>query len=253
MFVTVTYGGESTTPADLRGTRDNGHDSITMTREFEAFRQDIHCDTTAGMFCPPGTPVPACWYLNVNEWQKRSRPHAHSIHHFKGEFPSMQLVYDTSGCSSSTLCNIHIIIISPCLQTHFHHVCTVPACTLLPGEPWTRAQVDSIMWTHFPTAAEEQLLPGLTALVKKNMIHGHTHRCGGLEGACTWHYPQPVVPETFCDDTGHWHTHRSSAERFIVPYHPLLLWKTKCHACFIIISGTAAIGYLLQYGCKGES
>ena len=119
------------------------------------------------------------------------------------------------------------------------------------GEHWTPPDVDAIQWTHIPTAAEELQYPGLTTLVNSFMIHKHSPRCLGRTGSCTWHFPKDAVPHTYCDDTGHWHTHRENNDAWVVPYNPALLLKLRCHACFIVISGTAAIGYLLQYGCKG--
>ena len=231
IFVTITHPPDSHTAHALRGNTSLENDPITMTRVFQVTRQKVQADITAGLYCPPRSQRHASWGLNAHEWQSRALPHAHSIDQFPGtrsQKPSLHVPFSLSRDLSS------------------RHIFSA-------GDLWTPSDVDAIQWTHIPTPAEESQFPGLTALVYKYMIHAHTPRCGGLTGSCKWHYPQAVIPHTYCDDTGHWHTFRDKNAAWVVPYNPALLLKLRSHACFIVISGTAAIGYLLQYGCKGVS
>jgi Helitron helicase-like domain at N-terminus len=133
---------------------------------------------------------------------------------------------------------------------HFHSVHHYP------GKSWSARQIDEISWSHVPTDADEQRFPGLRALVLKHMLHNHSERCGFYTtGRCCWRFPQPPVAETYCDTDGKWHTWRRAGEleQRVVPYNPTLLTLLKCHICFMVTSGTAAIGYLLQYNCKGDA
>lgn len=130
--------------------------------------------------------------------------------------------------------------------------------THYPGEPWSAKQIDEIMWTHLPTAEEEARYQrnyrcSLTALVRGFMIHHHSERCGGLVGRCCWGFPQRLVEATYCDDSGRWVTWRRRGDENVVAYNPDLLCEARCHVCFIATSGTAAVGYLLQYPFKGDA
>jgi hypothetical protein len=114
---------------------------------------------------------------------------------------------------------------------HFHSIHHYP------GKSWSARQVDEITWSHVPE--EEQRFPGLRALVFKYMLHDHSERCSFYKtGRCCWKSPQQPVEETYCDESGKWHTWRRAGEleQKVVPYNPMLL---KCHICFAVTSGTA--------------
>lgn len=129
------------------------------------------------------------------------------------------------------------------------------ACTLLPP------QVDSVMWTHIPTAAEEKMYPGLTKLVVELMHHKCGDRCGGAptDGRdrarckCCWGFPQRSVHRTHPTKEGKWVTRRGVDDCRVVAYNPVLLLLTRRHCNFIITSGTAAISYLFSYTLKGDA
>jgi hypothetical protein len=55
------------------------------------------------------------------------------------------------------------------------------------GEPWSMANIDGIVWAHWPSDEEESFFftlydLSLRALVDKHMRHRHTAYCGGIDG-----------------------------------------------------------------------
>jgi hypothetical protein len=80
VFLTITATSDWDAVCALGG--ENCVDVVP--RVFEAIRQHVYADLLAGTFCPPTKQVHADYGLNVNEWQKRGRPHAHMIAHFPG-------------------------------------------------------------------------------------------------------------------------------------------------------------------------
>ena len=85
IFVTITYTPDSATTRALSGNTSSDNDPITMTRTFQVKREKVQSDITAGRYSPPSSRGKAATYgLNVNEWQARAFPHAHSIDRFSG-------------------------------------------------------------------------------------------------------------------------------------------------------------------------
>jgi hypothetical protein len=117
-----------------------------------------------------------------------------------------------------------------------------------------------MIFTHMPTTADKlKYGSDLELLVKAHMMHHHTERCLpsnrplGPQERCSFGFPHPPVISTYRDENGNWVTWRRGGDSMVASYCPQMLLDMRCHVYVVAISGTHAIGYLLQYPCKGDA
>ena len=94
---------------------------------------------------------------------------------------------------------------------------------------------------------------GIRALVNEFGVHKHTQRCGGSVEKCCWGFPKKVVPETYQDAHGKWHTKRGPDDIWLIPTCHYIMWLVEGHYWVEVCAGRAGIGYLLGYPFKGDT